>query len=268
MADCSILTVLAAASAFTRWIVPAAVLASSAHLHPVLAQSPSQPDLASITIKGVIFHLPSSGIDAQNVKIDPLPPSLSRPGLSIADIVKAPDEAQRKFSEWGSIGITLPSFPFVWSGLFLGRFVRDRTLPRIFDAIVGTGATDRCISDDQHWQQYRTRARSGENLAADGWAEFVETQIPQRWVYVRSNPDLSRPKNFDTFVCDYAGFCRASFCVAGVRFGYNFFATERFRLKGNILPTAREQWPQIVRNAADVVRLIVGDDLWNAELVK
>lgn len=46
------------------------------------------------------------------------------------------------------------------------------------------------------------------------------------------------------------------------------FSTERFEPDTHGEKVPHEEWPDLIRNAADVVRMIVGDGLWNAELVK
>jgi hypothetical protein len=209
----------------------------------------------SIDIKGVRVAMPTDDQDAGNIII--WERSFLR-GFSLRQVIDHPDQARQFFAIEPLIYIHIPNvvanrlFSAPNDSLFLGHFDPAAYESFGFSILIGEMAQDDCQSRIDEAGMYRERLLK-ETAATDrnGWAEFVTSRSPGRWVYIKQQIPLSSPPDLDSITCTELGDCSAWVCLQHDHsFSYQF-QRSRFQISA---------WPIVVRRAADVLNYVLPDE--------
>ena len=209
----------------------------------------------SIEIKGVRVAMPTDDQDASNIII--WERSFVR-GFDLRQVIDHPDEVRQFFSKEPLIYIHIPNvvanrFYQAPSGsLFLGHFDPAAYESFGFSILIGETAQDDCRARMEEARMYRERLMKDTSAAdRNGWAEFVTSRNPGRWVYIKRQIPLIAPPDLDSITCTELGDCSAWVCLQQDHsFSYQF-QRSRFQISA---------WPNVVQRAADVLNYVLPDE--------
>jgi hypothetical protein len=209
----------------------------------------------SIEIKGVCVAMPTDDQNASNIII--WERSFLR-GFNLRQVIDHPDQAPQFFAREPLIYIHIPNvvanrfYQAPSDSLFLGHFDPAAYESFGFSILIGETAQDDCQSRMDEARMYRERLAK-ETTATDrnGWAEFVTSRSPGRWIYIKRQIPLIVPPNLDSIACTELGDCSAWVCLQHDHsFSYQF---QRSRF-------AISSWPDVVQRAADVLNYVLPDE--------